>query len=226
VVLAQQMGVVSSTVAVSITLTALITIVVSTYLMNYDDQLYRLLKGPLSIFERAETKEELQALSHYPLILLGYQRGGHEFIKTFRQMKKPYVVVDYDPTVIDVLEHQHINHLYGDATDLELLDELGIHQSELVISTIADFDTNKMLLKHIWQKNKRARFICHAASYTEAQVLYEHKAAFVLLDHYLGSEHVNSLIRTSGTSLKAFEEYRRHQAKSLSNALKTQEDNT
>jgi hypothetical protein len=102
--------------------------------MNFDDTLYRLLKKPLSLFERAETKREVKALHHYPILLLGYQRGGHEFIKTFRNMKKRYTVVDYNPAVIEVLEHQGINNTYGDATDLELLDELGVYQSELIIS--------------------------------------------------------------------------------------------
>jgi Kef-type K+ transport system membrane component KefB len=219
VVLAERMGVVGANVAVAITLTALITIVLSTYLMNYDDWLFRHLRKPLSVFERPDTKKELTALSHYPLILLGYQRGGHEFIKTFRKMKKPYIVVDYDPAVIDALDHQHINHIYGDATDLELLDELGVHQSELIISTIADTETNLLMLTHIHQRNKRASFICHAASYEEAEALYAKGAAFVIMYHFLGSEQVNHYIRTNGSSKHAFEKYRQHQKAAAGNSI-------
>jgi hypothetical protein len=219
VVLAQKLGLVGPNVAVAITLTALITIIMSTYLMNYDDKLYRMFKSPLSIFERPDTKKELSALSHYPLILLGYQRGGHEFVKTFHHMKKPYVVVDYDPTVIDTLEHQHINHIYGDATDLELLDELGIHESELVISTIADYETNQLLLGHIRRHNKHVSFICHATSYEEAEALYEDGAAFVILYHFLGSEQVNSYIRRNGSSREDFEKYRRRQENAIGKAI-------
>ena len=219
VVLAENMNVVSSRVATAVTLTALITIVFSTYLMNFDDELYRRFKRPLGMFERAGTKRELESLSHYPLVLLGYQRGGHEFVATFRKMKKRYVVVDYDPTIIETLEHQHINHVYGDATDLELLDELGIHKSELVISTIADFETNRLLLKHIRRTNKKASFICHANSYEEAEKLYDEEAEFVILPHFLGSEEINSFIRQNGNEKDAYAKYRHRQADTLSDAI-------
>lgn len=216
VVLAQKMGVVGENAAVVITLTALITIILSTYLMNYDDHLYRIFKGPLSIFEKPETKQELTALSHYPLVLLGYQRGGHEFINTFKTMKKRYVVVDYDPAVIETLEHLRINHIYGDATDLELLDEIGVHKSELIISTLADVETNRLLLRHIKKNNKAASFICHAVHYEDAESLYEDGAAFVILPHLLGSEQINSFIRHNGSAKAAFEKYRQRQAGSIS----------
>ena len=218
-VLAQKMDLVGAHVAVAITLTALITILTSTYLMNYDNQLYRWLEKPLSVFERGDTKRELTALAHYPLVLLGYQRGGHEFVSTFRHMKKRYVVVDYDPTVIDTLEHQRINHIYGDVTDLELLDELGIHKSELVISTITDFATNQLLLSHITGGNVRTSFICHAVSYEDAEALYEAGASLVILPHFLGSEHINSFIREHGSSRRAFEKYRKHQADTVGKAI-------
>jgi Kef-type K+ transport system membrane component KefB len=210
IVLAQNTGIVSPHITTVITLTALITIALSTYLMQYDAQLYRLLQMPLSIFERADTKRELRALRHYPLVLLGYHKGGHEFVSTFRKMKKRYVVIDYDPEVVDELEHQGIHHIYGDATDLELLDEIGVHRSELIISTIADATTNRLLVTHIMQRNEQALFICHATSYDEAQLLYEKGAAYVILPHFIGSEQINTFIRRNGSNAKAFEKYRQN----------------
>jgi Kef-type K+ transport system membrane component KefB len=218
-VLAQQLGLVSTTATVAITLTALITIVLSTYLMNYDDQLYRRLGKVLSIFERAETKQELTNLRRYPVVLVGYQRGAHEFIETFRKMQKRYVVIDYDPDVIDVLAHQHITHIYGDVTDLELLDEIGVHTSELVISTLTNTDTNALLLSHLRRHNPAAVFICHASTYEDAEKLYKKGATYVILPHFLGSEHINNFIRRQGISKASFEKYRQHQADVLSKLI-------
>lgn len=212
VVLAQKAGLVGPHVATAITLTALVTIVISTYLMNYDDKLYALLKRPLSVFERVDTKQETVTRGYYPLMLLGYQRGGRDFVESFRQLKKRYMVVDYDPVVVDSLAHQHMSHIYGDATDLELLDELGVHKSELIISTIADAEANRLILRHIRQKNKQATFICHAHSYEEAEALYRLDATFVILPQFLGSEQVNSIIRKHGSHSRAFAAYRQHQA--------------
>ncbi len=215
IALAVTMNLASSRMTAIITLTALITITVSTYMMQYDSRLYRLLERRLSIFERADTKRELKALQHYPLVLLGYRNGGHEFVRTFRSMKKGYVVIDFDPEMIEELERQNVNHIYGDVTDLELLDEIGVHHSELVISTIGDIETNRLLAEHIARKSQKALFICHASSYDDAEVLYEKGAAYVILPHFIGSEQINAFIRRNGSSKKAFQKYRQHHLVSI-----------
>jgi voltage-gated potassium channel Kch len=208
--LAASTGFASDHVVTVMTLVALITIVLSTYLMQYDFKLYRWLERPLSFFERKDVKRELKALKHYPLVLLGYHKGGHEFVRTFRRMGKGYVVVDFDPEVIEELEQQHINHIYGDATDLELLEEIGVHRSELVVSTIADPGTNLLLAEYITRHNRAAQFICHAVGYDDAEKLYEKGAAYVILPHFIGSEQINTFIRRHGSDKKAFARYRRH----------------
>lgn len=217
VVLGASLGVIGSDVVVVITLTALITIALSTYLMHFDDKLYRWLQKPLSLFERSETKRELRELQHYPLVLVGYHEGGYEFVRTFRHMKKPYVVVDFNPEVIDALEAQHINHLYGDVTDFELLDEIGVHRAELIVSTLNDAATNHLLLGHIHRHNKHVIFVCHASSYEEAEALYEQGAAYVILPHFIGTEQINEFIRKHGSNKKAFEKYRRQHLIRLGN---------
>ncbi len=217
VVLAGTLHVAGEQVVAVITLTMLITNILSTYLVSYDEFLYRKLEGVLSLFERSDVKQEVHALSAYPLVLLGYHKGGHEFIRSFRKMKKPYVVLDYNPEVIEELEHQHINHIYGDVTDLELLDEIGLHKSELVISTIGDAATNMLIVSHIMRRNSGTIFICHAESYDEAEKLYKKGAAYVIVPHFIGSEQINSFIRKNGSNKRAFAEYRKQHLTTIGN---------
>lgn len=208
VVLASTSGLVTDDVVATVTLVALITIALSTYFIQYDDKLYRRLQKTLSIFERKSLKQEINELKYYPLVLLGYRKGGHEFVRTFRHMKKRYVVIDFDPEVVEGMEHQNINHIYGDATDLELLDELGVHRSELIVSTVGDSATNMLIASHLRRRNKNALFICHANSFDEAEKLYESGAAYVILPHFIGAEQINSFIREHGSNKKAFDKYR------------------
>ena len=215
VVLAVSTGFASPKVTTIVTLTAIITIVCSAYLMKYDDKLYRVWHIPLSIFERSKTKREIRSLKTYPLVLLGYRKGGYEFVRTFRQMKKRYIVIDYDPEVIEHLEHQHINHLYGDVTDLELLDEISLHDSEMVVSTIADLKSNLLLIKHIMGRGKETIFVCHATTLEDAVMLYDKGASYVLLPHFIGSEQASSFIRRNGSDKAAFDTYRRRHLQSI-----------
>jgi len=191
-----------------VTLVALITIAVSTYMMQYDTVLYVRLEKFLRIFERAETREHEYKSRTYPLILFGYKKGGHEFVKTFRAMKKPFIVVDYNPDVIELLDKQHIESLYGDATDMELLSELHMRSAKLVISTITDLPTNKMLIKYVHQHNKEAVVICHADDHNQAAELYHIGASYVMLPHFIGSERISMFIHRNGLSKKNFERYR------------------
>lgn len=209
VVLATSAGMVDTRLSAVMTLVAIITIATSTYLMKYDNQLFPIFdRYRLRIFDRAEKHREKRTTVKYPFILFGYHRGGHEFVKTFQQMKKRFVVVDYNPTVIESLQHQHIPALYGDATDIELLDEVGVHTAHMIVSTITDFETNQELIRHINLENPDGVFICQANNYDEALQLYEYGATYVMLPHYVGSERLSSFIRKKGLHKDDFNHYR------------------
>lgn len=203
-----------------ITLTGMITIALSTYLMKYDDSLYKRLSNRLRFFESAQTKSERRKRHRYKLILFGYHKGGHEFVAAFRDTGKPYVVVDYDPDVIETLERQHIHHVYGDATDLELLEELDVRKAEMVVSTITDYLTNRILVQHVTSRgrNPNTAFICHADNYDDAAKLYKHGATYVMLPHFIGSERLSSFIKRNGSSREAFEIYRKRHIVSIGKA--------
>jgi Kef-type K+ transport system membrane component KefB len=208
VVFATSIGLVNPHASTLITLVALITIAASTYLMKYDDKLYALWEQRLRLFERKIIREQKRPSLNYPLILFGYQKGGHEFVRTFRELKKRYVVVDYDPEVIEHLEEQGIRHAYGDATDPELLDEVGIDKAKLVVSTVTDKGTNVSLLTTLRHENPHCVFICHADNYDSAAELYNLGATYVMLPHFIGSEQISAFIKRHGLSHQAFDDYR------------------
>lgn len=191
-----------------VTLVAFITIGVSSYLTKHAEGLFRLLEKPLRHIERASASEPKQRRSLYPVILVGYHKGGHEFLKTFRDMKQRYLVIDYDPEVIDTLETQGIRHAYGDATDEEFLEEINASRAQLVVSTMTDIATNRTLLRYLRTHNQKLSFICHANNYDEAAQLYEHGASYVSLPHLIGSERISSFIKRHGINQTALASYR------------------
>ena len=208
IVLAHSAGMVSSQLSAVITLVAIITITTSTYLMKYDDWIFRKLEKNLHLFERAATNETQHRAKEYPLVLFGYLNGGDKFIKTFRDMHHRFVVVDYDPEVIEDLERKHIEFLYGDATDPELLADVDFSKAKLVINTIADHFVNVALVRYVHRHNPEAIMICYSKDHNEAAELYRMGASYVILPHFIGSEHLNSFIHTHGLNKQSFEIYR------------------
>lgn len=215
VVFAVSVGLVDPQLTAIITLVALITISTSTYLMKYDDDIYRLLESKLHIFERKNIKEHQRKKQTFPIILFGYHRGGHEFLQAFRDMKQRYLVVDYDPEVIEHLDRQGIRNTYGDATDEELLHEINANKAKLIVSTVTEMGVNRALLGYLRYHNPTAVFICHADSYDQAADLYRHGATYVMLPHFLGSERIGGFIKKHGFNHRAFDAYRKQHVISL-----------
>lgn len=217
-VLAINNGLLQKQTGTVVTLVAIITIAASSYLTQHDNGLFKIFsKVHLGFFERPITgkRREKRRQQPYQLVLFGYTRGGHEFIKTFQNLKKRYVVIDYDPSIIDLLQQKRIPCLYGDAADTELLDEIGIQSSKLVISAINDFETNEQLVRHMNLLNPEAVFVCNANSYEEALQLYELGSSYVIIPHHASSEHLGALIARNGIDRRHFDRYRTQHLKRL-----------
>jgi voltage-gated potassium channel Kch len=127
-------------------------------------------------------------------------------------------VVDYNPDVVELLDRQQIPCLYGDATDIELLNELHVQNAKMAVSTITDFSINKVLVRYIAEHNKGAVIICHADDHNQAAELYGLGATYVMLPHYIGSERMSQFIYRRGLDKKDFEEYRERHLLAINNA--------
>lgn len=215
VTIAASKGLVDKNLVSLVTLIAFITIGVSSYLMKHANGLYKFLERPLALLERQNVIDRNKRGVRYSAILFGYHKGGYEYIKAFRQLKERYIVIDYDPAVIDSLETEGIHHVYGDATDEEFLDELNVAHAKLVVSTVTDLTTNMSLLHYIRGTSHTTSFICHANSLDEAEKLYEAGASYVTLPHYIGSERMSSYIKRYGYTHDTLKTYRSKHAISL-----------
>ncbi|HSX45338.1 MAG TPA: cation:proton antiporter [Candidatus Saccharimonadales bacterium] len=213
VILGNKSGLIGDDLVAIITLVALITIAISTYLIIYADKLFVVLENDLSLFERRKSHVERESRSRYDLILFGYQKGGHEFLKVFQSLKMPYVLIDYDPDVIDILETHRLPYLYGDANDVELLEEAGIEKAKLIVSTMTDHETNTFIMSLLNKLNPDAVVIVPSESLEEAAELYKLGASYVIMPHFIGSEKIGAFIRRNGLKKSEFKKYReRHLA--------------
>lgn len=207
--LALSEGKIGENLAAALTMVALLSIALSTYACYFDDGLFSFIEKHFVMFERSKTHSDHSNARHgHELILFGYRRGGHEFVKVFKSLKKRFIVIDYDPEVIDELERLKIEYVYGDATDKELLDEVNLTQAKMIVSTITDFEVNSSLAKTIEDTNPHVVYITHADTLEEAAQLYELGASYVMLPHYIGSEKIGAFIRRNGLKKMEFRKFR------------------
>jgi Kef-type K+ transport system membrane component KefB len=208
ILLGNTSGMVPENVVNVITITALFTIAWSAYSINYSDFFYRLFRKPLGFLERGVLKKDKILADHqYDLILFGYKKGGQEFIRLFQELGKKFVVVDYDPEVIELMDHQHMNSIFGDGTDIELLEEIGIDKAKLVVSMITDNSANIFLVKLINKINPKSIVIVHAENVEQATELYDLGASYVVMPHYIGNENIGAFIKNSALKKSEFVKY-------------------
>ena len=205
------------------TLVAIITITASTYLIHYSNILYKIFERHLSIFERKKVKYEQKINSDYDAIVVGYHKGGREFIKALKHNKFKVLVVDYDPDVIDELEKKKISFLYGDITEPDLLEELDASKIKLVVSTLTAYDTTNTMLKVMHRKNSSMMTILNADSPSHAKMLYGHGADYVMLPHVVGGKKIAEFLDENGLNEKAFINHRKKHLKRINEDIKTEE---
>src|SRR6185369_1742810 len=122
------------------TLIGLITITGSTYFMLYANDLYPHVEKWLKKLDFIKTNSENAiADENFDVLLFGFDRVGHDFVNLFKKLNKQYMVVDFNPHLIREMQQNAIPCRYGDAEDVEFLQELGLHQVKMCVSTIPDF---------------------------------------------------------------------------------------
>jgi Kef-type K+ transport system membrane component KefB/voltage-gated potassium channel Kch len=201
-----------------ITLVGVITIAVSTYGIQYSTKLYPIFSPLLTLIEKKEKIEPVDSetkTKEYDVILFGYNRIGYDLLQSIKAIKKKVLVVDFNPDTIELLSKMKIPHIYGDASDTELLSELNLEKVKMTISTIPEPEINLLLINKIKERNKKATIITISHQLEEAEKLYHTGASYVIIPHFLGGHHTSTLIEKHGLSKTAFEKEKALHLKSL-----------
>jgi len=187
-----------------VTIIGLITISGSTYLILYSNKLYPYFSKYLSIFERKKINENEDKYKDYEIVLFGYNRIGYDLLKSFKKLKKKYLVVDYNPDTIQELLKKNIKCRYGDLDDSEFIDELNLTKTKMIVSTIPEFETNLLVINKIRQVNKDAIIIAISHNIEEANLLYNEGATYIIMPHFLGGSHASKMIDEHKLDLNKF----------------------
>lgn len=189
-----------------VVLLAVITIILTSYSINYSDKIYRAIAPFIGIFDRLASA--YKSLEYVPgkmknfVVLCGYNRIGYSIIKSLRKMKKSHIVVDFNPELIKKLIAERVPCMYGDAGDIEVLERLNLKDSSMIISTVPNKNDNLLLIHEAKKSNKKTVVFVTGSQIDEALELYNAGADYVILPHFLGGEHVSLILETFGSNLK------------------------
>lgn len=200
-------GHVTNEVLSLVTVVGLITFMGSTYMILYSNKLYFKLSKYLTIFERKGKKVDEHKYHHHDdheIILVGYNRIGLDILESLKKIKKKFLIIDYNPEVINKLSKEGYDCRYGDADDSELLNELNFSKVKMLISTIPIIDTNLLLINKVKEENKEVIIAVVSHQIDDAVRLYEEGATYVLMPHFLGGKHFSTMIEENKLDVNKF----------------------
>lgn len=202
--LGQKMGYFGDELLPVFTLVALSTIFISTYLITHSSRIYDLIAPYLNKFGKDDYQCPDDVCERYDVIVFGYHRLGWKICQSLADMKASFAVVDFDPAAVKKLADRKIPHFFGDATEVEFLDELPFRQAKIVISTIPDADGQLTLIKHVRKVNRKALIIGNLAHVRFINTLYEAGADYVMMPHLVSGQWISEVLKKQAWNRRTF----------------------
>lgn len=191
----------SSDVAL-ITITGIVSISMSSYMIMYASRLADSMRGLLSWFDfkkgSAEKYLSTVVLKNH-VILVGAHRLGHHLLDSLQKQKTPFIVVDFNPEIVEQCIERGLLSVCGDITDPYIQEQVNLHDAKVVISTVPDHNDNLALVAAIQKtfagRRAKPRLIFVAQNEEDVRSLYDKGIDYVVSPHVLGGQHLAQVLK-------------------------------
>ncbi len=147
---------------------ALVTILVTPWLMISAPKLYSFLQKATKPFPKLHQKlfvtidrfsqpGGLDLKDH--VVICGHGRVGSWLGRALQLLDVSYVVIDYNNNIITELKAKGVNALYGDPTDIDVLDYAQVDKAKVVVVAIPDEATQEVVVANCQTLNPGIKII-------------------------------------------------------------------
>ena len=192
-------GQVGDRVVATVAMVGVVTMTICSYLISHGEKFYVSVSRFIPGRKRTGRKGGEEGIRSFEVVLFGHSRAGSVIRPALERLGKKIMVVDFDPQVVEKLEREGKLVVYGDMSDVELYDELGLKNARLVVSTVSDLSDNLQLLEVVKSKTKKGpKVVTTAVDGAEAKVMYAAGADYVLVPNHAGGELLARVIEEQG----------------------------
>ena len=196
-----RMGHIDTRVLAVVVLTLVLTSVVSTYGITYNQQLLAAMRPLLERIGLRDPHhhggEDDHAVGR-PIVFLGFARQAssllEEMLREHPGMAHQVAVIDFNPAVAEELRKRGVLAVYGDISHADTLHHAHVPHAQVVVSTLPDEvlkgTTNLRLLKQVKALAPEARVIVTADVIEQARELYAEGAAHVFVPRLAGAREL------------------------------------
>ncbi len=211
----QELGILQGPELPLLTLIALVTIFISSYLVTYNHQLYQILKPVFAFFGKEDDRDEDTKKPAVPVWVFGYHRVGWKLCETLIAQKIKFAVVDFNPQTLATMQARGITSYYGDISNIEFLETLPLAEAKIIISTVPDPEDQKTLIRHIRRQTNKPFIIASLHHTRDLKSVYEAGADYILLAHLLVGVWLKDLLSSDQWTKRLFTKLRTEQLREL-----------
>lgn len=194
------------------TIVALSTICISSYVIMYNESLYRMLLPVFALFGKDKYRNIATLVPTYDVWVFGYHRVGLRICQALQEKGVRFAVVDFNPDAIHQARKKGIPTYFGDAADVEFLHELPLEVAKMVVSTLPETDDQKTLLHHVKSRNPQAKLIANTYDTASVAELYAAGANYVLVPHLVGGAWMAHIIESKPWTERTFTNLKKEQS--------------
>ena len=194
-----QLGVVSPSALSAMALVAVLSIVFSSIMIAYSKHLY---KGFSPALKKMESKNKIhiiekraEATLSEHIVIIGAHRVGGPIVKFLKNHAIPFLVMDFNPTIVEEMRNEGIDAIYGDIGDPDILEYLQLEKAKLIICTASDIYDNEILLDECKRRGVKAKVVLRALDKTHAEVLKSMGADYILLPEKVSGDFIVSQLK-------------------------------
>ncbi|MFB6203882.1 MAG: cation:proton antiporter [Candidatus Nanohaloarchaea archaeon] len=171
---------------------AVASIAMSSYLITFSQQIYDEIEHILAVLESEEKQDvEFEPLEDHAVII-GYDEMSKEAISLLKRHYDQLVIVDKDPEKARKLEQSPYEYIYGDFKHGEIRKAAGISKADFVLSVTPDEIVNKEALEEV---DEDATVFVEAIRLDHAAEFYDLGAHYVIQKKILTGERVSEYVK-------------------------------
>ena len=185
---------------------AVFSMIFSSLAITYSNRLFRFFTPYIGFFQHGkfthefEARTEEDAFDH--IIVIGAHRVGGPIVNYLAKTNIPFLVLDFNPKVVQQLRERGINVVYGDIDDPEVLESIHLDKARLIISTAQDHSDNEFLLEEVKRRKMRAKVIVRATDPDQEKELRKMGADYVILPEKVSGDYLVTQLKSHWPDIK------------------------
>lgn len=188
------------------TMVGLLTIAISSYLITYNEHIFEFLAHRIPWLRGTVAENEGTGEHAAQIVLFGFDRMGQEIYPMMEDVASRFLIIDFNPSVVEDLKHRDIPVMYGDAGSEDVLKLARIHEAKMVISTIPDMEVNADILDFVQARGSKTLVVVTVKNSDDAARCYALGAHFVIVPSILGGAHFAQILKKTKLLKRGWQE--------------------